>query len=611
MNNFVIGTAGHIDHGKTSLIKSLTGINTDTLIEEQKRGITVDLGFSYLKLTDDLTVGIVDVPGHEKLIKNMLSGVCGIDMILLVIAADDGVMPQTREHFDIIKFLKITNTLVVLTKTDLVSKERIAEVKKEISDKLNLTRFVEFSIYDDSSKDGVVKLIKEAIDFSSDSVKDEYFRMPIDRVFNVKGHGVVVTGSSISGEVKVGDKLEILPNNEIVRVKGIQVFKQNRDIAYKKTRVALNLGGIKKEDLVRGKVISKPKKVEPTKIIDVRLTVSNNDDILIKHLETVKFYYLANEVKARVKLFNQKSISSGDVVYAQLLLEEELYVVNKDLGVLRKLHPVTVAGVEIINAKGKYANRKNEVYAEGIKTFQSGDIELLVNNYINSNDFCHINDIKRDLDITDKQISELELDVYMISNIYLSKSKFEEFKNKILDIVTKFHDNNKNKLGINKNELLSMLRLNIVNKVFSKFLKLIDEIDVTDKVKLKTFQISLSEEESITAKRIISLLNSGDFKPAKFNDIFRSINRRNVDDVYFTLIKRGELIKFDDDIAMSKDKFTEMIRRFDVFFSENKVVSLAEARELLNTSRRYVVPYLEYLDKIGYTRRVEDGRVKK
>ncbi|XMB67686.1 selenocysteine-specific translation elongation factor [Mycoplasmatota bacterium zrk1] len=609
MNNFVIGTAGHIDHGKTSLIKALTGINTDTLQEEQRRGITIDLGFSYLELSSELTVGIVDVPGHEKLIKNMLSGVCGIDLILLVIAVDDGIMPQTREHFEIINHLNVENILVVLTKTDLVDENRVSEVKNVVKTEFGVSNFVNFSIYDENSYSNVKEAITSMLVLDDEDDTDT-FRMPIDRVFNVKGHGVVVTGSSISGKVRIGDKLEVLPSKNIVRVKGIQVFKKKVDIAYKKTRIALNISGIKQQDLNRGKIISTPNKLIPTKILDVKIKVSNIDGVL-KHLENVKFHYLASEVKAKIKLFNIKEINKGEVVYGQLLLEEELYAVNGDLGVLRKINPnITVAGVEIINVHGKFANRKDNSYVEKIKGIEEGDLFNIVSSYFKSNLFSTKKNLLSDLGISDNELSELDLDVIEVDDIYISKENFNIFKRNVLVILNDYHKRNKYELGINKSELFNTLDLSISSKAATKFLGLIDDIEVTDKVKLKSFQISLSKEENIIAKRILKFVDSNDFKPPKYKEIIAFTDIKAME-VYFTLIKQGEIVKLDDDIVLTKHMISKLLKVLDEYFEKNQILTLTDAREILNSSRRYVVPYLEYLDKIGYTKRVESGRTKK
>ena len=486
------------------------------------------------------------------------------------------------------------------------------EVKAQIEEDFDLHEFVEFSIYDSASSEDVRESITEMLEQVQITNEVNSFRMPIDRVFSVKGHGVVVTGSAISGQVQIGDKLEILPSKDIVRVKGIQVFKTNVAVAFKNTRVAINITGIKKEDLKRGKIISTPEKVLPTKMLDVKIITSNNEGSKLKHLETVKFNYLASEVKCRVKLFKTKVVGEGETVYGQLLLEDELFAVNGDLGVLRKVNPnVTVAGIEIINVQGKYASRKDEGYVDKIKVIEEGNISTIVSDYVETEFFASKKSILNDLGVSDEEFGELELDFISTENTYITKHNFEVFKGRVLNIVTDYHNNNKTELSMNKGELLTELNTNLTNKIFTKFLGLISELEVLNYVKLKTFEISLSVEEKKVSGKLISALNSNGFKPPKYNELKFLVGSSITYDVYFTLIKQGRVIKVDDDIAITKEKLLEITNIFDDFFESNSLLTLIDARELLNSSRRYVVPYLEYLDKIGYTRRVDNGRMKK
>lgn len=619
MRNIVIGTAGHVDHGKTSLIKALTGINTDTLKEEKERGITVNLGFSYLKVDEELTVGIVDVPGHERLIKNMLAGVCGINLILLTVACDDGIMPQTREHLDIIKFLHVNNIIVVLTKVDLVTKERIEEVKKSIKEEFNLKQFVEFSIYKPETAINVLQLIKENL--TQEIVKDEeIFRMPIDRVFNVKGQGVVVTGSSLSGMVKVGDELEILPTKQRVKVRGIQSFNKPQEKAYKHMRVALNLGGVKKEDIKRGKIIATRGVFSyPSDIIDVKITVSNHLSKPIKNLEQVKFYYLASEIKCRVKLINRKEINAGEIVYGQLLLDEAIYASNKDLGILRRINPIdTIAGIEIINVFGEYVSRKDETYFEMLNIYEKEDVKELIKKYIQTHPFVKVNDLKQKLNLLDKKTDDI---IYIIKDIgylfndnsCLLKDKLLEINNKLITLLNKYHNENPHEIGMNKQICQQELKLEHLSiKTFNQLLTMMSDIQIiNDKVKLSSFTIKYNKGEQIIVDSIKKYIDLFGFKPPKLDEILNNVKGENVKSLYYSLIKEQELISIEKDIVLTKNKFKEMIKIFDDFFGKNKVLKLNDARDLLDSSRKYIVPYLEYLDKIGYTRRIEEGRIKK
>ncbi|ERJ13213.1 selenocysteine-specific translation elongation factor [Haloplasma contractile] len=618
MRNLVIGTAGHIDHGKTSLVKALTGIDTDTLKEEQERGITVNLGFSYLNLDDEHTVGIVDVPGHEKLIKNMLAGVCGIDLILLTVAADDGIMPQTREHMEIIKFLNVKHVIVVITKIDLVSEERIKEVKQLIKEEFDLHKIVEFSIYKSETAKDVKCVIKDNIRKERDT-SEEIFRMPIDRVFNVKGQGVVITGSSLSGVVRVSDELEILPTKKKVKVRGIQSFKQPRKEAFKRMRVALNLGGVKKEDIKRGKIIATKDTFSPSKIIDVKIKVSHNLEEPIKNLEEVKFYYLANEIKCRVKFFNRKHINEAETVYGQLLLDEPIYASNKDLGVLRRINPIkTIAGIEIINIFGEYVNRKDESYKETLILFDENDSRSLIVNYVHNHPFVKLGELKQKLNLlhhTNEEVGDLIRENGVIFNDHtcLTNEKLKEFQTNIILLLENYHKQYPHEVGMKRQICQQELQLaEISNKAFNEFLNLCDEVKViNDRVKLARFSIMYNKEEQKTVELIMKYIERFEFKPPKLEDIMKHVKGRNVKSLYFSLIKEEELIKIEQDIVLTKKRYEKLRSQLDQFFKNHDVLDIKDMRELINSSRKYIIAYLEHLDKVGYTRRTEKGRVKK
>jgi selenocysteine-specific elongation factor len=618
MRNLVMGTAGHIDHGKTSLVKALTGINTDTLKEEQQRGITVNLGFSYLKLTEEHTVGMVDVPGHERLIKNMLAGVCGIDFILLTIAADDGIMPQTKEHMEIIQFLNIKNIIVVITKVDLASRERIEEVKQSVRDTFQLNDFVEFSIHQEHTVQDVKQMILDSIK-SEQELRDEPYRMSVDRVFTVKGQGVVITGTSLSGIVRIGDELEILPSKQRVRVRGIQSFNQPRTKAYKRMRVALNLGGVKKDDLKRGMILATKGVFTPSSIIDVKIKVAHELSKPIKNLETVKLYYLANEMKCRIKLINRKQLSEGEVIYGQLLLDEAIFATNKDLGILRRINPnETIAGIEMVNVFGEYVNRYDESYTDTLKLFDDDAIDSLVHQYIDQHSFISLNELKNKLHLLHLSDEEL-LEIVKAKSIVLddltciTEFKFKELENKLIALLTDYHQEHPLEHGMNKQACQQGLKLDYLsNKTFNQFLSMVSSVKVMhDQVKLTSFTIKYNREEQLTVKSIMDCLNSFEFKPPTLNTVLDQVRGKNVKGIYFSLIKEKALIKVDQEIVLTQSLYEEMMRRLDLFFQENQILMINDMRDILNTSRKYTIAYLEYCDKIGYTRRTEEGRVKK
>ncbi len=607
MRNYVIGTAGHIDHGKTTLIQHLTGVNTDTLKEEQERGITVNLGFTYLNLLDDLTVGVIDVPGHEKLIKNMLSGVCGIDLVLFVVAANDGIMPQTREHFEILRYLKLKNVIVVLTKTDLVDRDQVDLVKLEIEEEFGLNSFVEFNIKDNNLIDNVKTSIIDNLSGIDYQLIKETYRMTVDRAFNVTGHGVVITGTSLSGEVKVGDSLELLPSKKLVKVKGIQAFKQKRDVAYKRMRVALNIGNVKLNEVSRGMIISTPSSIKKSNILDCKLTITKDLSNPIKHLETLYLYYLASEIKVRVKLLNQKEVGSNEV-YCQLLLDEEIYCASGDLAILRRVNPnVTLAGVEILNVLGSYVSRKDESYVEVIKKYESNDSNDIIESYLKKHPFSKKQQILDDLDI-----ESFDSELYVnIDRHYLLEDTYKEIENEVVSIVNDFHKSNPYEDGINKVDLLNKLNIDVSIKVFTKFLRETSKFDVSNLVKKKGYKIPLNEKDAKLADEILDELYSYGYQPPKVSVFIQELNSKKKEDLFFALVKRKDIVRIDEDFYLIKQDYDELIKNMDQYFTSNEVLDIGNFRDMYDVSRKYIVAYLEHLDTAGYTKRTPSGRVKK
>ena len=614
MRNIIIGTAGHIDHGKTSMVKALTGVDTDTLKEEQARGITVNLGFTYITLDEDLKIGLIDVPGHEKLIKNMLAGVYGMDLILLTIAVNDGIMPQTLEHMEIIKFLNVKNIIVVLTKTDLATDEQIEAVKHDVKKTFDLNTFVKFSIYQEDTVEDLKQAIADNIQASDETI-EENFRMPIDRVFNVKGQGVVVTGSSLSGSVKIGDRLEVLPDKTPVRVKGIQAFNQPRTEAYKHMRVALNLAGVKKQDLNRGSVLATKDTLLKSNIIDVKITVSNHLDDPIKHLERVKLYYLASEFSCRIKCLNRKRLSEGETVYGQLLFDTPIYASKKDLGILRRINPnKTVAGIEIINVSGAYVNRKDESYEALLNLHEVEDKPKLIETFIENHPFVKANELKQKLDLGTQDVHAFfnAEGVLLDEQSCLTKKLLKAYQTKLVDIVSTYHQNHPHDIGMNKRTALQSLDIDISIRTFNAFLNHIKTIKtIEDKIALTSFKLRYNQEEEKIIKRIIESLESSGFSPKKPREIITMLHSKKAETLFYALVKEGRIIKITSDIMITENTYKALIAHLETFFSKHNVLEIKDARDLLNTSRKYVVAYLEYLDKVGFTRRTESGRIKK
>ncbi|HEY5864081.1 MAG TPA: selenocysteine-specific translation elongation factor, partial [Candidatus Tectomicrobia bacterium] len=356
MKQIVLGTAGHIDHGKTSLIKALTNIDTDRLKEEKERGITIDLGFAYLQLTKDIQLGIVDVPGHERFVKNMLAGVGGIDLVVLVIAADEGVMPQTREHLAICELLQVREGLVALTKIDMVEPDWLELVQEDTAEFLRGTFLEGKPIVPLSSRTGegldtLLETLRSLCAALTPRSTTGPVRLPIDRVFSMRGFGTVVTGTLFSGSLSLEDRVEVLPGHDTARVRGLQVHNQAMPVAVAGQRTAVNLQGLEKSELQRGAVLTTPGRFPVTYMLDVTLRLLAEAPRPLKHRDRVRFHVGTSEIMGRVILLDGDTLQPGQETFAQLHLEEPTVAAAQDRYVLRSYSPVqTVAGGVVLNA---------------------------------------------------------------------------------------------------------------------------------------------------------------------------------------------------------------------------------------------------------------------
>ncbi|MCD6436589.1 MAG: selenocysteine-specific translation elongation factor, partial [Clostridiales bacterium] len=365
MANVIIGTAGHIDHGKTTLIKALTGIETDRLKEEKKRGITIELGFAYFDLPSGRRAGIVDVPGHEKFIKNMLAGVSGIDLVLFIIAADEGIMPQTIEHFDILNVLGVKKGIIVLTKADMVDDAMLEFVTDEVKEFIEGTAFGNSQIIPVSAITGMnMSLLADTIDKETFSIAEHNdnapFRLNVDRVFTMKGHGTVVTGTLLEGTISINEDIEIYPENIKTKARSIQVHGIIAEKAYAGQRTAINLSNLKKDDINRGDILAKPNSLTVTHIVDVRIKLLSHSKRELKHGSRVRFYHGTQEIIARLILLDREKIIPGDEVFAQLRLEKSTACKYGDKFVLRFYSPMeTIGGGIILDSKAMKHKRYN------------------------------------------------------------------------------------------------------------------------------------------------------------------------------------------------------------------------------------------------------------
>ena len=612
----VVGMSGHIDHGKTSIVKHLTGKNTDTLKQEQERGMTIDLGFAFLN--DQIT--IIDVPGHEKFVKNMMSGSSGIDIAALVIAADDGIMPQTKEHFDILQLLDIKYGFIILNKIDLVDKEWIELVENEIEE-LSRGSFLEnCKIIQTSASLGMgINLIKDTIlDLSSQipiRKKDGIFRMHIDRVFSKTGFGTVVTGTISSGTVSIGDNLDLIPTFKNVKVRNIQTHGVDVKSAFSGERVAINLNNLDSNNLERGFHLSKQDTYSETKLIIAELKLIKSDPFEFKNNQRLRVHLGTREVMSRVSIINKSD--KGLIVL--LKLERPLVGAMGDRFIVRLYSPVrTVAGGLILEIPKENNWRKiKNISANILELDHKDQIYRLINNLSSSNPM-ELSNVERKLNISLDDFKILIKDdiryrvVYFRSFEWIStREKINKIKADIIDYLERFHKNNPLVEGCNKNILFQKTDID-ENFLIYLLDELLDENIIKNKSEfwsLLDFNLNLSDKLSDISEDILSYIANNNFI-----DKNNSLNIRNglSESEFYSVINflesKNKIIKINSDLFYSSNILNEIKDKVKVHLKNTDLLTVPEFKEISKTSRKLAVPLLEYLDKINFTYRLGNGR---
>lgn len=581
MKNIIIGTAGHIDHGKTTLVKFLTGKNTDTLPDEKRRGITIDIGFSYLDLGNGKKAGVIDVPGHEKFIKNMTAGVSGIDYLILTAACDDGVMPQTEEHFKIAELLGIKQGIIVLTKTDLADEERIKEVREQLktlvkNSFLENAETAEVSIKNPSSYENLKNIIIKDINSLQISEREnEPFRMYIDRCFSVKGFGTVVTGTSLAGKISVGDIINIYPLKIKSKVKGIEVHGEKRNSAEAGNRIALNLAGVEKSQINRGDIVSEEENFIESKRVDIMFTAL--EKISVKNNQRIRFHIGTKEVIGRIRFFGQDVVEEKGRYPAQLLLEENITGIYGEFGIIRNFSPLyTVGGVKILNISGEKVKRSSAEYIEKLleldKTgkFSEQEKNILNSEYLENilEDFHEKNRLKRG-------VLRAEL-----KNRYFPQESLHNFRNFIDENIS---------LGIIKSET-------VLEKEY---------------ISLKNFKIKLTKEEKQLKEIIFKKYKEQIFNFEKYENIKKQTADKNFDIIHNYMAEENMIIFLGEDYWILRGYLTEAEKQIRDFLNKNGKITISEFRGLLGINRKSALLILEKSDSLGITERISDYRILK
>jgi selenocysteine-specific elongation factor len=625
INNYTIGMAGHIDHGKTTLTKALSGIDTDTLKEEKARKITIEPGFAPFPLTDEIHTSIVDVPGHEKLIRQMIAGVAGIDLVLFVIAADEGVMPQTREHFEILSFLGIQNGIIVVTKSDLIDDEMKLLVEEDIEELTENSFFESFPVHfvDSLSMSGINHL-KEAIAKKLSHLKARSshgpFRMPIDHIFIVKGQGTVVRGTVFEGEVREGNELIVEPGNTKVRVRKIQVHKEDAESASAGQRAAVNLSGGSKEDWKRGHVLISPNAFTVTETVDLVLTTGKDWAGKLKQRSFVKFYTGTSEVMGKVIFFDRNELeSSTDQVFCQVRLSEPVVTKRGDRFIIRRPSPEkTIGGGEVIDPNGT-SYRFGQDTIKMLKEKLEGTPEERIEQTLVREGALHFDVLQRLTGIDEIRLKDLigkmrdSGIVQMLNGFYVAEELMEQLKEETVLRLKNFHDSHSLRQGIPKAELVQGLKNILPNKVITNFIDYLSGhgfIELTGQfVHLPAFNPVLPAKWEKRMQQVITKIEDMGLEPEDLQTIYKS--QQLPEDLYndfkFYLIKNGFAYMLFDEVLISKSVLLNAVEALKK--ETNESFTVQEAKTVLNLSRKFLIPILECMDSNGYTLR--DTNVRK
>ncbi len=636
VEHIIIGTAGHIDHGKTSLVKALTGIDTDRLPEEKQRGMTIDLGYAYLDLDSGQRVSIVDVPGHERFVKNMLAGATSINLVLFVIAADDGIMPQTIEHLEIINLLGIRYGLVALTKKDLVTDEWLAIVQEDIKNILKGTSLEDAPIVPVSTvtSEGIETckaIIKNLIAQIKTRDDARVFRLPIDRSFTISGYGCVVTGPIMGGQISVDDEIEIFPVKTIVRVRGVEVTGEPVNTAFAGQRAAINLSGTKSTEIKRGYELSIPGYLQPTKIVDASLRLIKGTKKPLKNRVRIRFHMNTSEVMGRVILLDREQLNPGEEALCQFLLENLITTEREDRFIIRSYSPAyTIGGGRILGYNTTRLKRFKEESLKTLKILDSGNLSDIVEQVYLHNvagkggrQFAlTIDDVSRSVNIhpsiAEKIIADfVKKGVFMKfsvegKNVIFHKTHVLSLKERVLNELRKFHKDNPLKMGIDETHLKTLLGKNVnplLITVARTSLRNEKAVKVTEnKLSLANFKIEVSTQDKGIADKIEGLFLKAGVTPPSTEEVCIRFGAPGKA-VIPLLIEQKKIIGVEKGLCfhtMVLDKLKENLREY---IKKQGPISVAQFRDLTKTSRKYAIPLLEYFDAIHFTKRTGDVRI--
>ena len=627
MKNIIVGTAGHIDHGKTTLIKALTGRNTDRWEEEQRRGITIDLGFTYFDLKNGDRVGIIDVPGHEKFINNMVAGVVGMDLVLLVVAADEGIMPQTREHMDILGLLGIEKSILVINKCDLVDEEWLELVEEEIQEELEGTFLEGAPVVKVSAATG--QGLDELTDTIQQLMSDEVVakdtqtipRLPIDRAFTLSGFGTIITGTLISGTITREDVLEMYPIGKECKIRNIQVHGQNQDKCYAGQRVAINLSNVKKKEIRRGCVLAPKNSMKNTDILDVKLKVLEDSMRILTNHERLHLYTGTSEILCRAVLLDKEQIGPGEEGLVQLRLEEEIAVKRGDRFVVRFYSPMETIGGGIVLEPNPVRKKRFDAQAiEELKKKESGSLgdvmELQIKEHgdtmITLAELAKV--MAHSVDELKEYLEELEesgtIFVFPMKKDTYLWHRDSEFavRQKIEETLQKYHSEHPYRYGMKKAEIHNTFLKKIKPNIFDAYIERMTEENVYGRreeyLSLPGYEVPKDAMYLQTEKLIEDTFEKAGYDFVRFSEIdFGKIPRQTAEDVVLMMIDEGKVLRINEEMFTMKHLMDEAKEKIQNHLKEENLITIAQVRDMFSTSRKSAKPILEYMDSIKVTKK--------
>ncbi|MBE3558305.1 MAG: selenocysteine-specific translation elongation factor [Ktedonobacteraceae bacterium] len=646
------GTAGHVDHGKSTLVEALTGIDPDRLAEEKERGMTIDLGFAWLKLPSGREVSIVDVPGHERFIKNMLAGVGGIDAALLVIAADEGIMPQTREHVAILDQLRVSRGVVALTKADLVDDEWLELVREEVAEYLKPTTLAGSQIIPVSSytRQGLPELLAALDDLLKEVPERQNIarpRLPVDRIFTLTGFGTVVTGTLLDGSFRVGQEVEILPQGIKSRIRSLQTHKQQIDVARPGSRVAINLANVTRDELERGNVVALPGQLRPTVLFDARITLLAEAPRPLAHNTLVDLYCGTQEIPARVRLLDVEELQPGKSAWAQLRLSRSAVVARRDRFILRIPSPsLTIGGGEVVDVSPRYHRRFQTHILTALEHMAHGSPEELVLAALDRRPTAatqkattgaakpvrgltgyELTDIAKQCnlskDVTAQALESLLLEkrVRKVGGLWFAQSVWDTLVEESTRLLSEHHRHYPLRSGLSKEEWRT--RLNLSPRLAADVFTLLQDegyletlpnsgdnlhtgaAPMSGLIRLPGFQPHFTPVQQQQIEQLLRLFRENPYTPPPRGEAETLVGG----EVLNALIEQGRLVKLGEGILFLQETYHEATTKLATYVLTHGTMTVAEARDILGATRKYILPLLEHMDALRITRRLGDERV--